>query len=644
MLSSRFLLLVPLVATVGQLQPVPPSPSIDPDFNQLVAERKARLATDDERRAAIAATCEFASASTPCLLPSETPPADIDPRRSLFVHDNATLSAADFSLRRTLTQIASQVTTVVPSTTTLSTFRQFFDTQNPAGQGVTSGPHCDDNDGRLNGFPTHCSTALGKQAQGTDAEVDARIDQFSVLGLVNRLDLAHQGWRNCGEYRIIYGRFEGAAPTCPCSNACGSGGCQAYIGVIFEAVLPNPKPGCAEGCRPVAEFWKSLSGMANPSSRARRLEQFFYTGLPGFRPVVHVNHYGVPGVAPEYGGSGTGQIRTTYYSQREFKTVIDCGATPCRFLIVPIPVKNSPYSLLWNEDVAHRRSSYRVKAQQFQADVVAQLQSLSATAIMDIDYSVDAEHHAADGSALSLPPDATVGNDAVEFKEAAGPVATFRAALGSGSLSALQVVRRAGALSCEGCHAPTGTNAGDSIGKVTTPTQQIIAAWPAVVGVTGHHIDVLVTSLRELSGGMFGDGKGHRLSPALLNVFLPDRKTFLLRQLNAPHCPCEHRFSVLPDAAERLKARAIQDSVRASSGSRPPAEQDAILRGELERAGIRLPVVEAGDLRPGMVRFAAAQLAQGDLRREHVLRAAELMKTLGSEPPRRTVSGSFRVH
>jgi hypothetical protein len=33
------------------------------------------------------------------------------------------------------------------------------------------------------------------------------------------------------------------------------------------------------------------------------------------------------------------------------------------------------------------------------------------------------------------------------------------------------------------------------------------------------------------------------------------------------------------------------------------------------------------------VRFTAAQLAQGDLRREHALRAAELMRMLGSESP-----------
>ena len=48
---------------------------------------------------------------------------------------------------------------------------------------------------------------------------------------------------------------------------------------------------------------------------------------------------------------------------------------------------------------------------------------------------------------------------------------------------------------------------------------------------------------------------------------------------------------------------------------RPPAEQDTILRAALKRAAIRLPVVEPGDLRPGIVRFEAAQLAQSDLRR-----------------------------
>src|SRR5439155_17228771 len=116
----------------------------------------------------------------------------------------------------------------------------------------------------------------------------------------NRLDLAHQGWRNCGEHRIIYGKR-------------GSGISKNLI--IFEAVLPNPRPGCREGCVPVAEFWKSLSAIDDPVARAQQLELFYYTGLSVFRPVVHVDHYSSKGVTGAYGSSGSGQIRTNQFLQ-----------------------------------------------------------------------------------------------------------------------------------------------------------------------------------------------------------------------------------------------------------------------------------------------------------------------------------------
>ncbi|MBD0325786.1 MAG: hypothetical protein ICV68_05110, partial [Pyrinomonadaceae bacterium] len=51
-----------------------------------------------------------------CLLPFPTPAGAIDPHRSLFVHDRPTLDAKDFSLRRTLGQIATQVAPTVPGT------------------------------------------------------------------------------------------------------------------------------------------------------------------------------------------------------------------------------------------------------------------------------------------------------------------------------------------------------------------------------------------------------------------------------------------------------------------------------------------------------------------------------------------------
>ncbi|MEO8631095.1 MAG: hypothetical protein ABI612_23800, partial [Betaproteobacteria bacterium] len=369
----------------------------------------------------------------PCPVPPPTTDADIDPHRSLFVHDRATLDGADFTLGRTLGQIASQVVPVVPGTTPVSIFKQLWDTQNAA-PGTTSGAHCTDNAGTVNGFPIQCPRAEGQQSAGTPTQVQIALDSYKVLALVNRLDLAHEGWRNCGEYRIIYGKPEP--------------GFQRNL-IIFEAVLPNPRPGCREGCVRVAQFWKSLSAIADPSARAAKLEQFFYSGLPGFRPVVHVDHYSSKGVTGAYGASGSGQIRTNQFLGfpwvlKEFKTVIDCGTTPCNFSITPIMVKVNPFGELWNEDVANAAGPRQLLAQNFQASVIANVSTLADAALMKIGYSVALDHDA--GESVSLPP-ALIDQYLQQFNAATGATNTFRTAIAAGAgahgLTADQIVNRA---------------------------------------------------------------------------------------------------------------------------------------------------------------------------------------------------------
>lgn len=89
--------------------------------------------------------------------------------------------------------MATQVVVLAPGTTTRSIFKQLWDTQNTA-HGVTGvgNPHCDDNGGTVNGFPYSCRTE-GTEAQGSDADVDAKVASYAPVALVHRLDLAHQG-------------------------------------------------------------------------------------------------------------------------------------------------------------------------------------------------------------------------------------------------------------------------------------------------------------------------------------------------------------------------------------------------------------------------------------------------------------------
>ncbi len=286
----------------------------------------------------------FEDSTTMCIAPMPIAAANIDPHRSLMVHDAATLlGATDFSLRRTLQKLRDDVVAQAPSTTVESIFWQMWDSQNDTTGGLAGNVHCSDNSGKIGAYPLNqCPRPEGSEAAGSDADVGARIDAYQPLSLVNRLDLADVGWRNCGEHRIIYGK---------------SGGGVAKNLIIFEAVLPNPKPGCRSACRDVIDFWVGLSSDSSPTSRAAKLENFFYNKLPGFQPVVHTSHYS-SGVSSVYGGSGSGQIRTDQFlgfpwTLKEFKTLLSCSGGSCDYDIVPINVKANPYGVLWNRDVAN---------------------------------------------------------------------------------------------------------------------------------------------------------------------------------------------------------------------------------------------------------------------------------------------------
>lgn len=594
-----------------------------------------------------------------CLLPPATPAAAIDPHRSLFVHDRPTLDGKDFSLKRTLGQIAAQIAPIVPGTTAVSIFRQFWDTQNSPPGVLPAGPHCT---GTLNGFPINCPRNEGSEAVGTDAQIDARMAEYRPIALVNRLDLAHQGWRNCGEHRIVYGK---------------SGAGKNFI--IFEAVLPNPRPGCREGCVPVAEFWKSLSAENNPATRAQKLENFYYSGLPGFRPVVHVNHYDASGVTSSYGSSGSGQIRTNQFLQtgtfqpwllKEFKTVIDCGALPCKFAIVPTMVRVNPHGTLWNADVV------TAPAADFRADTLLQTARLGSGNLMGISYGVDLANDS--GQSMSLADVGFVDDYRVQMNGAAD--ASFRTALVTGSLTADQMANRALTQSCAGCHQPGtfGLDAPNSIGLVLTPPGSPVPSidlWPAAVQAGFVHVDVPTNVLPELAANpaAFGAGQGQEISPALLQFFLPDRKNFLLGQLNAPRCHCKRRFRFL-DLTRRRLATEIEARVRARFEPRLTAldrrtlelqatskageefvgierereslmaEHDKALIDALRQRGITLPDDEALQLKPQVMKLKAASAARGSAVREGDLRIAEVNQLLRREPPRRTVTGSFRVH
>ena len=413
------------------------------------------------------------------------PPANtlivVDPRRSLAVTDQSIL--APFSLNAVMNQLVAQ--NGGTGFTSSQLFRQLWDTQNPApGQpDLAGGAHCTDNGGTLNGFPYPCRTTEGQQAPPM-----ALINPSSYfpIGLFNRFDLAPADGANCGEYRIVYAK-----------NTASPG--RNFI--IFEAVLPNPRTDLKlEGCRPVAQFWANLSTNSSASSRSAALKSFYFTGLAGFSPVIHMNNYG-------NNSANAGQIRTNLFMQplwllREHQLKRSCPtSTTCTLKFVPATVKTNPFGNLFNP------TSTNPQAAAFQNTFFpSQVAALAVNNINTFSYSVPNQFNVGQSDSQTST---AVDNYVAQF--GTGP-STFRnniqaklTAIGS-TLTPDQIVARAQAQSCGGCH-QRSNNA--SLGGGLT--------WPAS--------GIFVHNLETTEAGP--DGPRFKLSPALTGTFLPHRKAVL---------------------------------------------------------------------------------------------------------------------
>ena len=620
-----------------------------------------------------------------CVAPTPIATSDIDMHRSLFVHDEATLAAGNFSLRRTLRKLADDVAGSVPTATPETIFQQFWDTQNDTALQVTANnPHCNDDNGKINGMPLNrCPRPEGMEAVGPSATLANRINNdYKPIGLVNRIDLADQGWKNCGEHRIVYGKrvFDGTLPT------------NDKNLIIFEAVLPNPKPGCRSGCRDVIEFWVNLSDDSNPTTRAAKLEKFFYEGLTGFRAVVDTRHY-ASGVSTIYGGSGSGQIRTNQFLTRsgmaaprwtlkEFKTLLSCAGGTCDYDIFPISVKVNPYGVLWSKDVATGAvvppqplqnpysttaiSGVATLATNFQADVIAQVTAarLANPDINSFTYEVKLDRNAAESQSQNPTFDHYLNqfNSSTNtgFRTDLNAVASAVPFLLTGE----QIVNRATAMSCAGCHLPSGfgLTGANSIGPGVS--------WPDALAFV--HVDTLPTMSIATHPGFnpihfAGNVQGFNLSPALLTTFLPARRTILTTLANADVCDCVRKAPVLPPKSPLLnrhreiiglsqkqmraqlaaadKVSIARPRVGAGDNQRIFVEQKAIIakaeaarNAELEKAGIKFAAPPA--------KPEPELLAKQDVPREKLLqlKRQRITQLVNAEPPRKTITGSFRSH
>jgi hypothetical protein len=607
-----------------------------------------------------------------CVAPVPISGTDIDMHRSLFVHDAATLTAGNFSLRRTLTKLRDDVSGSVVGQTPESIFRQFLDSQNDAANAQTTGNAlCSDNNGKINGYPLNtCPRPEGLEASGTFVDIANRIDNdYKPIALVNRIDLADKGWKNCGEHRIVYGK--------------SVSGSKNFF--IFEGVLPNPRPGCRSGCRAVLEFWVDLSTDVSPSSRAAKLENFFFNGITGFEPVIKSTHY-TSGTSSAYGGSASGQIRTNQFlsgrggtgpwTLKEFKTLLSCAGGRCDFDILPTAPKVNPYGVLWDRDVATGTvpplprenrvatpiAGLAALAAAFQGEVAAQVTAarLGNPDINSISYEVAHNKNSAESqSGLDL-------SQQIDFygrNFALASDATFRSRLdtlaaGVG-LTGRQIVNRATANSCAGCHRPGffGLTSPNDIGPGMS--------WPLALAFV--HVDANTVSLAAMPdfdpANFGGNVNGSNISPALLDVFLPARKSNLTSVANQDVCDCLPAASALaprprPTRIVKLSIDSIRSDIAAvdkrfadpASGRvadpRKLVEEKRAILDKAQTARDKA-LLDAGlDVRPVVGRVTPVNLGaeRPSPDRLRALKAAKLAELVKAEPPRESVTGSFRPH
>jgi hypothetical protein len=439
-------------------------------------------------------------------------PLNLDPRRSLVVTEQPIL--ARFPLERVLDQIIA--TSGVSGLTAKALFQQWWDTQNPGPGLDPAAPHCDDStdaDGNptLNGYPYACRPA---PAEGGQAACDPFADPDSPcayfpIGLFMRFDAAPEDGSNCGEYRIVYAKRSGR-----------TAGLDRNL-LIFEAAMRNPHENQGiRGCKKLVKAWADLSTESDIEERADKLEEIYFEGYHEFDPVVTWSNFGD-------NADGIGQVRTNQFMQagtpkvwslREFKIQKQCGGGGGALRFVPATDKGNPFGPLFDPVSAN------ANAPAFRAELLTKVEGLAAPGLGGIAMGASA--------LFSTGQSQASGTTETRYTASFGPgPSSLRSdlqakltVLGS-TLTPDDIVERAQAMSCAGCHKLSSNQAlGGGL------------IWPASLGFT--HISERDADLESVDGVL-----RYRLSPALENELLPQRKQLLEDYLNGighPAKPPKH--------------------------------------------------------------------------------------------------------
>jgi hypothetical protein len=468
----------------------------------------------------------------PCVDVACDPTLDVPVEPSLVVlrgSGHAALLDEHFNMNAVLQQLLTQAGASTETPTEL--LRRLWDTYNDTPNARFTepfAPHCG---ASLNGYPLECPrTGDGDLADPLNG---AKPSDFIPVALFNRFDLAPKDGSHCGEYRIIY----------------WTGATQNFGTVIFEAQMPNPHPECGiEACRPIAKFWRSLASAPSEASLGKALRSFYFDGLPGFRPAVHVNNYGLDAKGGSTYGASGGQVRVNTISSGPWQlremhlgrgtSLVKGGGT--RLFFQPVTDKNNPFGELFDFGSAlPTAASFRTDfTSGGSSSQVAQLASgdvnLIGMSILDAYNAGQSTSQNAfstpDDYVQNLPPGAN--NPFTQAIAAAVPP-------GSG-LSPENIVDRATTQSCAGCHQiSNGRQLGGGI------------RWP--------------NSGTQSFGAFVHVGPAGDVSEALHCVFLPHRQSVLSGFLQA--CGANPPEIIPSDCNPQLATKS--STIPPTSGTKP---------------------------------------------------------------------------
>ena len=422
----------------------------------------------------------------------------IDERRSLFVTDKTILASFTFA------EVMATIARGAPdgALTKEKLFASWWDTANKSPPNQQIAFRCDQANPDLHGFPYECPRFEGSQST-LDPFGGAANDQYIPIALSNRFDLAGsptEGGTDCGEYRIVFARRAGQTNIFSRNL------------IIFEAVLPNPRPNARdlEGCRPVARFWADLTRNDDKADRAHKLHDFYFAGLPGFSPVVTARNYG--SATP----TALGQVRTNQFMQnpptgvrfnwilRQFHVVTE--GQSLRFK--PVAVGNNPAGVLFDE---HESQPLGPAFRTAFAGVVKTL------AINDINLfnmgGLDRKFDAAESDEM----DPRENNYVAQSATSTNFLSSIAAGIPPGPLTSTHIVRRAKALSCAGCHQLSNPAPEADLGGGI--------AWKPSLGFV--HTSEDPNQMEACPDDAAGQKNCFAISRALKEVFLPNRKNVL---------------------------------------------------------------------------------------------------------------------